>query len=110
METRTHPHVLRIFELTPSGIVVVEGSDAARCTKLMKDIAHYRLPIEDTRLHPKRYYRREHGGAICVKVRIFTHFIIASSGIFSLPLSPMNLIHLEKTYPGPSLYGVESKD
>ena len=57
MEAKTHPHVLRIFELRPSGIVVLEGSDAARCTKLMKDIAHCPLPIEDTRPHPGRYYR-----------------------------------------------------
>ena len=57
MEAKTHPHVLRIFELRPSGIVVLEGSDAARCTKLVKDIAHCPLPIEDTRLHPGRYYR-----------------------------------------------------
>ena len=40
MEARTHPHVLRIVELRPSGIVILEGNDAARCSKLMNDMAH----------------------------------------------------------------------
>ena len=57
MQVKVHPHVLRIVELRPSGIVVLEGSDAARITKLMKDLAHCNLPIEDTRLYPGRYYR-----------------------------------------------------
>ena len=57
MMVKTHPHVLRIIEIRASGIVVLEGSDAARCTKMIKDVAHCPLPIEDTRLYPGRYYR-----------------------------------------------------
>ena len=52
-----YPHVLRIVELRASGVVVLEGSDAARCTRQMKDVAHCPLPILDTTLHPGRYYR-----------------------------------------------------
>ena len=33
LEAPAYPHVLRIVELRPSGIVVLEGSDGARCTK-----------------------------------------------------------------------------
>ena len=40
MQAPAHPHVLRIVELRASGIVILEGSDAARCTKQMKDVAH----------------------------------------------------------------------
>ena len=57
MEVRVHPHVLRIVELRPSGIVVLEGNDAARVTKLIKDVAHCPPPIQDTRLYLGRYYR-----------------------------------------------------
>ena len=57
LEALAAPHVLRIVELRRSGIVVLEGSDGARCTKQMKDVAHCPLPILDTTLHPGRYYR-----------------------------------------------------
>ena len=57
LQTPAHPHVLRIVELRASGVVILEGSDAARCTKQMKDVAHCPLPILDTTLHPGRYWR-----------------------------------------------------
>ena len=57
LQPSAHPHVLRIVELRGSGVVILEGSDAARCTKQMKDVAHCPLPILDTSLHPGRYYR-----------------------------------------------------
>ena len=53
--TLAHPHVLHIVELRKSGVVILEGSDAARCTKQMKDVAHCPLTILDTTLHPGRY-------------------------------------------------------
>ena len=57
LEAPAVPHVLRIVELRRSGIVILEGSDSARCTKQMKDVAHCPLPILNTTLHPGRYYR-----------------------------------------------------
>ena len=38
LQAPAHPHVLRIVELRASGVVILEGSDAARCTKQMKDV------------------------------------------------------------------------
>ena len=40
----------------PIGIVVLEGSDGARCIRQMKDVAHCPLPILDTTLHLERYW------------------------------------------------------
>ena len=57
LQPPAYPHVLRIVELRASGVVILEGSDAARCTKQMKDVAHCPLPILDTTLHPGRYFR-----------------------------------------------------
>ena len=51
-----YPHVLRILEMRPSGVVVLEGSNAARCSRQLKDVAHCPLPIVDTRLYRGRYY------------------------------------------------------
>ena len=47
LQAPSHPHVLRIVELRASRVVILEGSDAARCTKQMKDVAHCPLPILD---------------------------------------------------------------
>ena len=55
LEAPAYPHVLRIVKLRPSGIVVLEGSDGARCTNQMKDVARCPLPILDTTLHPEGY-------------------------------------------------------
>ena len=55
LQASAHPHVLSIVELRASGVVILEGSDAPRCTKQMKDVAHCPLPILDTTLHPGRY-------------------------------------------------------
>ena len=51
------PHILRVVELRPSGVVVLEGSDAARVHRQVKDIADSPLPILDPSLHPDRFYR-----------------------------------------------------
>ena len=57
LQVPAYPHVLRIVELRASGVVILEGSDAARCTRQMRDVAHCPLPFLDTTLHPGRYYR-----------------------------------------------------
>ena len=58
LQPPAYPHVLRILEIRPTGIVILEGSDAARCSRQLKDVAHCPLPILDTRLYPGRYYRK----------------------------------------------------
>ena len=45
LQSPSYPHVLRIVELRASGVVILEGSDATRCTKQMKDVAHCPLPM-----------------------------------------------------------------
>ena len=57
LEPPAYPHVLRILEMRATGVVVLEGSHAARCSRQLKDVAHCPLPILDTRLYPGRYYR-----------------------------------------------------
>ena len=55
LEAPAYPHMQRIVELRPSKIVVREGSDGARCTNQMKEVARCPLPILDTTLYPARY-------------------------------------------------------
>ena len=57
LQAPARPHVLRIVELKPSGVVLMEGSDAARCEEQIKNVAHCPLTILDTKLYPGRYYR-----------------------------------------------------
>ena len=57
LEAPSRPHVLRIVEIKPSGVVLMEGSDAARREEQIKDIAHCPLPILDTNIYPERYFR-----------------------------------------------------
>ena len=40
LQPPAYPHVLRILEIRPTGIVILEGSDAARCSRQLKDVAH----------------------------------------------------------------------
>ena len=51
LEPPAYPHVLRIVEIRPTGIAILEGSDAARCSRQLKDVAHCPLPILDTNTH-----------------------------------------------------------
>ena len=44
------PHVLRVVEIRPAGVAVLEGSDAAKIEKQIKNMAHCPLPILDTKL------------------------------------------------------------
>ena len=57
LQAPSRPHVLRIVELKDSGVVVMEGSDAARWEEQVKNFAHCPLPILDTNMYPARYYR-----------------------------------------------------
>ena len=57
LEAPSRPHVLRIVEVKPSGVVLMEGSDAARREEHIKDIAHSPLPILDTNKYPECYFR-----------------------------------------------------
>ena len=60
------PHVLRVVEPRPSGVAVLEGRDAARCQRQVKDIAHSSLPILDPELQSERFYRAP---TLCCRVR-----------------------------------------
>ena len=44
------PYILRVVELRPSGVAVLEGRDATQCQRQVKDIAHSPLPILDPKL------------------------------------------------------------
>ena len=57
LQRPARPHILRVVELRPSGVVVLEGSDVARVQGQVKDIAHSPLLILDPSLHPDRFYR-----------------------------------------------------
>ena len=57
LQAPSYPHVLPIVELRASGVVILEGSNAATCTRQMKDVAHCPLPILNTTLHRGRYYK-----------------------------------------------------
>ena len=48
-EPPAYPHVLRILEIRSTGVTILEGSDAARCSRQLKDVAHCPLPILDTK-------------------------------------------------------------
>ena len=57
LQPRARPPILRVVELRPSGVVVLEGSDAPRVQCQIKDISHSSLPILDPSLHPDMFYR-----------------------------------------------------
>ena len=56
LEAPARPHVLRIVEIKPSGVVLMEGSDAACREEHIKNKAHCPLPILDTKMYPMRYF------------------------------------------------------
>ena len=51
------PHILRIVEHRPFGIVILEGSDVARTQHQIKDVAHSPPPILNPALHPNLFYQ-----------------------------------------------------
>lgn len=57
VDAPVRPHAVRIVEIKPSGVVLLEGSDVARREEQLKNVAHCPLPLLDTKMHPMRYYR-----------------------------------------------------
>ena len=57
LDVPTRPHILRVVEIKPSGVAVLEGSDAARVEEQLKNIANSQLPILDHNMYPERFYR-----------------------------------------------------
>ena len=57
VEALADPHVLRILEIRATRVVILEGSDATRCSRQLRDVAHCLLPILDTRLFPSSTLR-----------------------------------------------------
>ena len=60
LDAPARPHVLRVVEIKKSGVALLEGSDADRIEEQQKNIAHYLLPILDTKLYAERFYRVLH--------------------------------------------------
>ena len=57
LDVLARPHILRVVEIKPSGVAVLEGSDAARVEEQVKNIAHSQLPILDHNTYPERFCR-----------------------------------------------------
>ena len=53
-----HPHILRILELSGTGVVVLQGSDGATITHKVSQLAHFSIPVSDPRAYPKKYKRQ----------------------------------------------------
>ena len=51
------PHILRIVEMRISGVVILQGSDAATISHQVSQIARCTVPISDTKLYPDKYVR-----------------------------------------------------
>ena len=56
MDTLARPYVLRVVENRPTGVVVLEGSDAATIEEQQKNIEHCPLSILDHKTFPERFY------------------------------------------------------
>ena len=56
LDVPPRPHILRVVEIKPSRVAVLEGSDAARVEEQVKNIAHGQLPIMDHNTYPERFY------------------------------------------------------
>ena len=57
LQPSVRPHILRIVELRGSGVVILQGSDAATISHQVSQIARCTVPISDTTLYPERYVR-----------------------------------------------------
>ena len=47
LDAISEPHVLRVVEVIANGVIVIEGSDAAKRVKQAKYVVHCLLPILD---------------------------------------------------------------
>ena len=57
LDAPTRPHILRVVEVKPSGVLKLQGQDAQLWTKQAKNVAHCLLTIVDTKLYPERMKR-----------------------------------------------------
>ena len=57
LQPSVRPHILRIVEMRGSGVVILQGSDAATISQQVSQIARCTVPISDTKLYPDRYVR-----------------------------------------------------
>ena len=57
LQPSVRPHILRIVEMRESGVVILQGSDAATIGHKVPQIARCTVPISDTKLYPERYVR-----------------------------------------------------
>ena len=57
LDAHSRPHVLRVVEVKPSGVVLMEGSDAQRGEEQAKNVAQCPLPILNTRMYLGRFFR-----------------------------------------------------
>ena len=57
LQPTVRPHILRIVEMRGSGVVILQGSDAATISHQVSQITRCTGPISDTKLYPERYVR-----------------------------------------------------
>ena len=57
MNSPATPHVLRVVEIKPSEVAVMEGIDVARIKEQIKNIAHNLPPILDHNTYPEGFYQ-----------------------------------------------------
>ena len=50
------PHVLRVVDMRPIDVAVLEGSDVARIEEHQKNIDHWPLPILDHNTYRESFY------------------------------------------------------
>ena len=52
----SRPHILQVVRKKSSGVVVLQGQDAARIEEQIKNVAPSSLPILDRKIYPERYF------------------------------------------------------
>ena len=57
LDVPTRPHILRVVEVKPSGVLKLQGQDAQLWTEQAKNVAHCPLTIVVTNLYPERMKR-----------------------------------------------------
>ena len=57
LQPSVRPHILRVVDLKPSGVAVLQGSDGTTIDHQVTQLAHCSVPIADTNLYPHKYVR-----------------------------------------------------
>lgn len=52
-------HILRIVELRSSGVAILPRNDGATVAHQIFKLAHYSVPVSDTRVYPERYLKTD---------------------------------------------------